>query len=81
MTCPTYAIIILAVCILAAFIFVIFIRKSQKYKVAGTMYVDTSRSNKDVCRFVLEMPLSDIEHEKAVLVRIDGFTNLREWED
>lgn len=81
MTIPIYAIVIAAVCFIAMFIFAVFVKRNQKYKLVGTMRIDMKRSDKDICLFTLDYPLNDIAKEQYVLLRVDGTSNLKEWQD
>lgn len=76
-----FSIIVAAVCLVAMVIFAIFIKRNQHYKVGGTMHIDTSRDEKDILLFTLEMPIEDIKKERAVLVRIHCDTKLQEWQN
>ena len=76
---PIYMVVIPIVIFAVIVIFLILVKKKQKYEVAGTMHIDTSRNDKDICLFTLDMPLEDIQKEQYVLIRIDGESNLKEW--
>lgn len=80
MTIPIYAIVIVTVCFVAMFIFAVFVKRNQHYKVAGTMHIDMSRSDKDICLFSLDMTLDEIKDQRYVLMRIDSAANLKEWD-
>ena len=75
-----FSIIIAVVCLIAMFIFAIFIKRNQHYKIGGTMHIDTSRDEKDICLFTLEMPIEDIKKERVILIRVDADSRLKEWE-
>ena len=77
---PIYMVIIPIIIFAVIVIFLILIKKKQKYEVAGTMHIDTSRDNKDICLFTLDMPLEDIQKKQYVLLRVDGASNLKEWQ-
>ena len=76
-----FYIVIVAICIIAMFIFAIFIKRNQRYKIGGTMHIDLSRNDKDICLFTLDMPLNELQKEKAILIKIDSGSNLKSWED
>ena len=71
--------IVIAVISIALMFIVIFIAKRRNFKTAGTMYIDMNRDDKDICRFVLGMPLNEIAQEKYVIVVVKGTLNLKEW--
>lgn len=80
MTIPIYAIVIAVVCFIAIVIFLIFAKRTQHYTIAGTIHIDMSRTDKDICLFTLDMPLDEIKDHKAVLIRVDGGASLKEWD-
>lgn len=80
MNIPVYAIVIIAICFVAMFIFAVFIKRNQKFKVVGTMHIDMSREDKDICLFTLDMPLSDIQKNRYVLMKIDSNSVLKDWD-
>ena len=71
-------ILISVACIISLFIFLI-IRRKPNYKKVGTMHIDMSRNDKDICLFTLDLPLNDIVKEEFVILRVDGTPNLKEW--
>ena len=75
-----FSIVVAVICVIAMVIFGIFIKRNQHYKVGGTMHIDMSRPDKDICLFTLHLPLEEIEKEKYVLMKIDSGSNLKEWE-
>lgn len=80
MTIPIYAIVIAAICFIAIIIFLIFVKRNQHYTIAGTIHIDMSRTDKDICLFTLDMPLDEIKEHRAVLIRVDNGAVLKEWE-
>lgn len=70
---------IACICLAAVSIVLVLIKAKQNYKTAGTMYIDMNRDDKDICRFVLGMPLNEIAQEKYVIVVVKGTLNLKEW--
>ncbi len=70
-------ILISSACIISLFIFVI--SRKPNYKKVGTMHIDMSRNDKDICLFTLDLPLNDIAKEEFVILRVDGTPNLKEW--
>ena len=75
-----FSIVVAVICIVAMIIFAIFVKRNQHYKVGGTMHIDTSRDDKDICLFTLEMPIEEIKKERVILIRIDSGSTLREWD-
>ena len=76
-----FTIVSLAIAVISIIVMftVIFVTKRRTYKMAGTMHVDMSREDKDICLFTLDMPLGDIAKEHYILMRVDGSSNLKEW--
>ena len=79
MNFPIYAVVIAAICAVAIIVLLFIIKRKPDYKIVGTMHIDTSRDDKDICLFTLDMPLEDIQKERYVIIRIDGASNLKEW--
>ena len=72
-------IITVLICVLCIFITIIVSKK--KYKIGGTMHIDTSREDKDICLFTLNVPLEDLKKEHYILIKIDSESNLKSWEN
>ena len=79
MSFPIYAVVIAAICVISIVVLLIIVKRKPNYKVVGTMHIDVSREDKDICLFTLDMPLDDIQKERYVLLRVDGASNLKEW--
>ena len=79
MNFPIYAVVIAAICVIAIVVLLIIVKRKPNYEVVGTMHIDVSREDKDICLFTLDMPLEDIQKERYVLLRVDGASNLKEW--
>ena len=50
-------------------------------KIGGTLHIDSSRDDKFVCLFTLELPIETIQKKKKIVVKIDANSNLKEWEE
>lgn len=79
MTVPVYAIVIVAICLIAMVAFLIFAKRQLKFKLVGTMHIDMNREDKDICLFTLDIPLESISKEQYVLLKVDGKSGLKEW--
>ena len=77
----TFTIISMIISIISIVVLSIYVLISKRthYKTVGTIHVDLSREDKDICLFTLDMPLNEIAQERYVIIRVDGESNLREW--